>query len=184
MRLARRNHERHRDLVGEEVPEVNGHLRQRLQRAQVELLLYRLVGIARARGHQGGKVLDGLESIAGQQELAELIDIDPPAWGLTQCPIEKIEPVDVDIGAQINSINAEAALRRLRARPPKRPGDIKPVSHPLRESSRPFICPAQGAVIHPLAAQRRLTDGTGQATLVARTIRVCPTFYTRSGPVI
>ena len=101
MRLARRNHERHRDLVGEEVPEVNGHLRQRLQRAQVELLLYRLVGIARARGHQGGKVLDGLESIAGQQELAELIDIDPPAWGLTQCPIEKIEPVDVDIGGRV-----------------------------------------------------------------------------------
>jgi hypothetical protein len=77
--------------------EMYRYARQRSERAQIELLSHRLVGIVRPGTDQRGKIFDFDKGIFWEQQLAEPANIDPPIRSLLQSAVVEIEPVDIDV---------------------------------------------------------------------------------------
>ena len=102
---------------------MNRNLRQGRQRSKIELLAEWLIRIAWTGRDMGGEIFNSTDRIPRQQKLAELFWVHPAIRSFPKRPIVEVEAVDVDVGDQFSgSRNAEAALRRLRARLPKQPG--------------------------------------------------------------
>ena len=123
LRLSRRHDQRHGDLVRQEVTKMNGDLGERAQRPQIKLLPDGLVQVTRAGGYQSREILDLCYGVFRQQKLAKCFRIQPAIRGIAKRPIVKIEAIYVDVCVQKSLLKMQKPpARRLRARPPKRPG--------------------------------------------------------------
>lgn len=98
--LAARIANRHSHNMTEEVPEVDFDLRIRGKRPQIHFLTDSLLRIVSKRGHTGGEVADFLDRGLLQNQLTQLLEIEPFERRLPQYSVVEIETIDINKGLQ------------------------------------------------------------------------------------
>lgn len=97
--MCRGNSQWHTHDLGHVVPIVDGHLRQRPKRPEVELLAVRLAWVPRATPYPRGEVLDLYEHVVGGQQVpTQPGKVQPAEWSVPQAAVVQVEGIDIDNG--------------------------------------------------------------------------------------
>jgi hypothetical protein len=76
---------------------VDREVRDRLERAQVDLLPLGSMRIVRPGADRGGEVPDPIDAVLGEQPCAQLAEVEPAVWRPFEAAVVEVERVDVDV---------------------------------------------------------------------------------------
>ena len=71
-------------------------VRKGSERPQEDLLPRWMARISRACGYTGREILDSMNGVFGQEQFAQLVDVQPLIWRAFDGTIVEVESVDVD----------------------------------------------------------------------------------------
>jgi hypothetical protein len=104
---ADRSDELHPNLVGQEVPVVDGQVRDRRNSPEVRQLVLSGIWMPGPLADDGGEVTDPMDVVAGKGSLAERGEVEPAVRPIFKAAVEEVEAVDVDVRAYKSALRCQ-----------------------------------------------------------------------------